>query len=238
MKMASRLINLITKKSNCTCSTLFLLISKKQICTWARFFVFPLPLFCTTTTPFCTTKTSNVLVTHYFYGGIVVLTQYFFIPVFTFAFIFHCRSFSPCSPLAALNFHVFLPTKFVSFVFKTRSSSFSIIHVSGNIKNNAEKETTLLLFFLSKSPGGHVISFQIKPGVVCGLPYLMIELFYVGMPVVRTDGRSLGVRSRDYQHFFSYGAPPTRGASRRAWSSTKNTIKRDSSFECLSTTED
>ena len=65
--------------------------------------------------------------------------------------------------IAALNFHVFLPTKFVSFVFKTRSSSFSIIHVSGNIKNNAEKETTLLLFFLSKSAGGHVISFQIKP---------------------------------------------------------------------------
>ena len=162
-------------------------------------------------------------------------------------FLFLCSR----SPLffTAAHFHLarrsplwisifFLPTKFVSFVFKTRSSSFSIIHVSGNIKNNAEKETTLLLFFLSKSPGGHVISFQIKPGVVCGLPYLMIELFYVGMPVVRTDGRSLGVRSRDYQHFFSYGAPPTRGASRRAWSSTKNTIERDSSFECLSTTED
>ena len=47
---------------------------------------------------------------------------------------------------AALNFHVFLPTKFVSFVF-----------------NNVEKDWTLLLFFLSKSPGDHVISFQIKP---------------------------------------------------------------------------
>ena len=45
----------------------------------------------------------------------------------------------------------------------TRSSSFSFIHVSVNIKNNAEKETTLLLFFLSKSQGGHVISFQLKP---------------------------------------------------------------------------
>ena len=40
----------------------------------------------------------------------------------------------------------------------TRSSSFSVIHVSVNIKNNAEKDTTLL-FFLSKSRGGHVISF-------------------------------------------------------------------------------
>ena len=71
----------------------------------------------------------------------------------------------------------------------TRSSSFSVIHVSVNIKNNAEKDTTLLLFFLSKSPGGHVISFQIKPWVAFGLPYLLIELFYIGMPVVRTDGR-------------------------------------------------
>ena len=40
---------------------------------------------------------------------------------------------------------------------------FMFIHISVNIKNNAEKDTTLLLFFLSKSPGGHVISFQIKP---------------------------------------------------------------------------
>ena len=24
-----------------------------------------------------------------------------------------------------------------------------------------------------------------------GLPYLLIELFYIGMPVARTDGRSL-----------------------------------------------
>ena len=43
-----------------------------------------------------------------------------------------------------------------------------------------------------------MISFQIKP-------YLLIELFYIGMPVVRTDGRavgrSVGVRSRDYQIF-------------------------------------
>ena len=38
----------------------------------------------------------------------------------------------------------------------TRSSSFSVIQVSVNIKNNAEKDTTLLLFFLYKSPGGRV----------------------------------------------------------------------------------
>ena len=40
--------------------------------------------------------------------------------------------------------------------------SFSVLHVSVNIKNNFEKQTTLLLFFLSKSPScwfWNVISF-------------------------------------------------------------------------------
>ena len=139
-------------------------------------------------------------------------------PVFMFAFIFHCRSFSPYWPLAFL---IFSPPLWISMFFFlrnssplfsiTRPSSFSVIHVSVNVKNNAQTDTTLLLFFLSKSPGGHVISFQIKLWVAFGLPYLSIELFYIGMPVVRTDGRSLGVRSRDY--FLSYGAPPTRGAA-------------------------
>ena len=32
-----------------------------------------------------------------------------------------------------------------------------------------------------------MISFQIKPWVAFGLPYLLIELFYIGMPVVWTD---------------------------------------------------
>ena len=50
-----------------------------------------------------------------------------------------------------------------------------------------------------------MISFQIKPLFAFGLPYLFIELFYIGMSVVRTDGRSvarsLSVQSRDYQIF-------------------------------------
>ena len=117
-------------------------------------------------------------------------------PVFMFAFIFHRRSFSPWWPLAFLTFS---PPLWISMFFflrnssplfsVTRSSSFSVIQVSVNIKNNSENDTTLLLFFLSKSPGGHVISFEIKPWVVFGLPYLLIELFYIGVPVVRTVGR-------------------------------------------------
>ena len=119
-------------------------------------------------------------------------------PVFTFALIFYCRSFSLCWPLAYLIvsqplwIFMFFFLQNSSLLFSiTRSSSFSVIHVSVNIKNNVEKDTTLLLFFLSKSPGGHAISFQIKPWVAFRLPYLLIELFYIGMPVVRTESWSV-----------------------------------------------
>ena len=80
MKMASRSIDLISKKTNCLCSTLFFLISKKTNLHVQHAFCLSLPLFCTTTTLFCRTKTSNFLVTHYFYGGIVVCAY----PIFCF----------------------------------------------------------------------------------------------------------------------------------------------------------
>ena len=57
---------------------------------------------------------------------------------------------------AALNFHVFLPTKFVSFVFNNSLQLFLSYPRQCKHKNNAEKDTTLLLFFHSKIPGGHV----------------------------------------------------------------------------------
>ena len=53
----------------------------------------------------------------------------------------------PYCPTAALNFHLFLPTKSSLLFSITRSSSFSVIDVSVNIKNNVEKDTTLLLLF-------------------------------------------------------------------------------------------
>ena len=122
--------------------------------------------------------------------------------VLMFAFIFHCRSSSPCWPLAFLIFSpplwisVFFFLRYSSPLFSiTRCGSFFVIHVGVNIQNNAEKYTTLLLFFLSKSPGGHVISFQIKPWVAFGLPYLLIELFlhwYSCGPDGRSGGRSVG----------------------------------------------
>ena len=72
--------------------------------------------------------------------------------------------------------------------------------------------------------------------IAFGLPFLLIELFYIGMPVARTDGRSLtrsvyghvitkfsrmGSWMGRLPHFLSHVAPPTRGAKRRAWNSAK-----------------
>ena len=117
------------KKTNCTCSTFFLLISTKQICTCSTLCLFPFPLFCTITTLFCTTKTSDFLVTHYFYGGIVVCAYLIFCflcscsLLFSTAAHFHLAGRSLLATsichflIATLNFHVFLPTKFVFFVF-------------------------------------------------------------------------------------------------------------------------
>ena len=120
--MASRLIDLISKKTNCTCSTLFFLISKKTNLHVQHAFCLSLPLFCTTTTLFCRTKTSNFLVTHYF------------CVFFMFAFIFHCCSFLPCWPLAFLI--VSQPLWIFMFFFLQNSSllfsiTSSVIHVSG-----------------------------------------------------------------------------------------------------------
>ena len=78
-----------------------------------------------------------------FCGGNVVC-----VPVrFFLFFLIVCRSFSPGWPLAFLifspplqKFLFFPPTIFVSLCFISRSSSFSVIHVSGNL---VEKKTRL-----------------------------------------------------------------------------------------------
>ena len=158
-----------------------------------------------------------------------VLTQYFVSCLhvrfyFSLPLIFTLLAFLIFSPPLWIAMFFFLRNSSPLFSL-TRSSSFSVVHVSVNIKNNAEKDTTLLLFFLSKSAGGQVISFQLKPWVAFGLPYLLIKLFYIGMLVVRTDGRADGrsggrsvyghviskfSRMGRLPHFLSYGA--ARGA--------------------------
>ena len=147
-----------------------------------------------------------------------VLTQYFVSCVHV-RFYFSlpaCRWHFSLSH-SSFEFSYFSSYKIRPFFSITLSSSFSVTHVSINIKNNVEKDTTLLLFFLSESPGVHAISFQIKPWVTFGLPYLLTELFYIGMPLVRTDSRAVGRCTVTwlpnflgwvvYHIFFTHGAP-------------------------------
>ena len=92
----------------------------------------------------------------------------------------------------AANMYYFLTAamKFSCFSFNQirLPSPFSVIHASLNIRNNGEKDTTLLLFFFSLK----VRSAMRFSSFAFGLPYLLIELFYIGVPVVTTDGRSVG----------------------------------------------
>ena len=72
MKMASRSIDLKLAKKQIDVQHTFFLISKNINLDVQHPFWLYLPLFCTTTMLFCRTKTSNFLVTHYFYGEIVI----------------------------------------------------------------------------------------------------------------------------------------------------------------------
>ena len=151
--MASRSIDLISKNVQHTFSS----NQEKIIARAEHFFVFPLPLFYTTTTLFCTTKTSNFLVTHYFYGGIVVCAY----PMFCFL----CS----CSLLffTAAHFHLAGRQHFSfshrRFEFPCFSSSKFVSFVFNNSLQPPKKTRLCCCFFLSNSPSGHVISFQIKP---------------------------------------------------------------------------
>ena len=155
--MASRL----AKKQIARAAHFFFQLAKKQICTCSTLFVFLCRCFAHLQRCFVGLKRQAsqlriILMEELSY----VLTQdfvscvhvrfYFSLPLlFTLlaANISHCLT-------AALNFHVLLPTKFVSFVFNHSLLLF--------LSNNVEKDTTLLLFFLSKSLGSHAIFFPNK----------------------------------------------------------------------------
>ena len=93
------------------------------------------------------------------------------------------------------------------------SSSFSVIHVRIDIKNYVDKVSTFFIFFLSKCPGSNAISHQ-KHLELLLVSYLLIELFNIGMPVTRAEGRTTGrtvtwlpkfLGWKDYQIFLGIG---------------------------------
>ena len=137
------------------------------------FLYISLPLFCTTTImPFCTTSRWNFLVTHYsLWRNCRMYSRKILLLVFLFAFFFIAAHFhlEGRSLLAASISHFphrsheifmfFFQRNSSPLFLITHASSFSVIQVSADVKNNVEKDSTLLLLFFL-SPGGHAISRQ------------------------------------------------------------------------------
>ena len=96
-------------------------------------------------------------------------------------FFFHCSSFFT---LLAASISHFLTdiTKFSSFfqrnsspmLYFSRHCSFSVIHVSVDIKIWSKKWLALLLLFLSKCPGGHAIYHQNERVLECEISLRLI----------------------------------------------------------------
>ena len=109
-------------------------------------------------------------------------------------FFLHCRSFSPCWP----PFLIFWPP-FPCFSSKEICNALAMLSMS--LKTLKFSRTRLCCLFFSllwlspdrlslSKKSGWTLSFPPKNPVLY-LPYLLIELFYIGMPVVRKGVRTL-----------------------------------------------
>ena len=121
---------------------------------------------------------------------------------------FFSLSFAGLPPTFSFSPSLALYSKFVDMT----------IYLSLNFRQHGYRDSfrfpfssllTLLLSLLYKTPAR----------VAFGFPYLLIELFYIGMTVVRTDGLSGGravhghvitkfSRMGRLLHFLTHGAPP------------------------------
>ena len=152
--------------------------------------------------PFCTTKTLNfLLVTRYFYGGSVVCDYQRFCFLCSCSLLFfHCRSFSPCWPLAFLifspplwNFHVFFQRNSSPLFSITCSISFSVIHVSVNIKLIPYKKTRLCCcFFFLKVRAAMRFPSKENLDLHLGCHTCSLSYFDIGISVLWTDGWTYG----------------------------------------------
>ena len=131
MTAATKSIDLISKKQFCTCSTLF--------CTFHCHCFAQLK---------CETSWLNIFI----YGGMsFVLNKNFVASILVHFCFFSAAHFhlAGCSLLAASIPHFLIFAMKFSCFSPTKSSSFSVIHLSVD-KNNVKKDSTLLLFFCPK----------------------------------------------------------------------------------------
>ena len=139
-------------------------------------------------TLFCTTAMWNFMLEY------VVCAHHMFCRV-PGHFFLHCRSFSPCWSL----FLIFSPqiSMFSKFVSCFLSNALALLSTS--LKTLKFSRTWLCCWFFSLlSPDGLSLSKKSRwtlgfppKNPVLYLPYLLIELFYIGMPVVRKGVRTL-----------------------------------------------
>ena len=151
-----------------TATKLIDLVSKKTILHMQHtFWYISLPLF-------CPTKAWNFLVTCIYFMEELSheLSKNFVASVPVHFYFFHCHLFSSCWQLAFLIFSLplwnFHQQNFFPLFSITCSSSFSVIHVSELQKSGWPCD------FLPKK----------TPWVAFGLPYLLIELFYMTVLVM------------------------------------------------------
>ena len=93
-------------------------------------------------------------------------------------YFLHCRKYFSFSHRYYEIFMFFFQQNSSPLFFISPSSSFSVIHVSVDIENNLEKDSTWLMCFLSKSPGGHAFSRQKRLDLPV-VSYLLIDHFTV-----------------------------------------------------------
>ena len=128
-------------------------------------------------------------------------------PVFMFAFIFHCRLFSPCWPLAFLI--VSQPLWIFMFSFLQNSSLLFLITRSCSFSQITAKKTRLCccFFFLEVRAAMRILSKQnleLHLGChTCLLNYFTLVFLWCGRTVWRWGGRC----TVTWLHFFSHGAP-------------------------------
>ena len=130
--------------------------------------------------------------THFILENVVCAHRCFV--VFLFTFFLHCRSFSPCWPLFLI--FSFSHRQFLCFSSNEICLLFlsnALALLSTSLKTLKFSRTWVCCWLFSRlSPDG--LSLSKNSGWTLGfppknpvlhLPYLLIELFYIGMPVVR-----------------------------------------------------
>ena len=117
-----------------------------------------------------------------------------------------CHPFSRWASLACRPLSLFLYPSLALYLIRGHDN-ISKINTLDNTDTEIRFSLSVFVFIDSivvsalEDADGYAISRQHNLEVAFGLPYLLIKLFYIGMPVVRTNGLSGGVRSRDYQIF-------------------------------------